>query len=198
MKRVLAVLLITLVAATVALGQTSGTSAVPSAPSSATPAPTPTPAPNTGVRFSEETATFPLQGGGVANAITVRLPFTGHWSGVVTDFQIPGEDAITVAGAEYRTTLAKLFGKSSGNAQVNLKKFHVYARLQLGSEVEAATGKHNFATYVGGGIEYPLGVIAGLKTYGGINLGRLDLPYTGSHYIMGSQNQVSPHVTFNF
>lgn len=167
-------------------------------PSPTNPSPTAAPAPNTGVRFSEETATFPLQGGGMATAITARLPLTGHWSGVVTDFQIPGVDAITVAGAEYRTTLAKLFGKKAGSAQVNLAKFHVYGRLQLGSEAEASSGQHHFASYIGAGIEYPLGVIMGAKAFGGINVGRVDLPYAGSHYILGSQNQVSPHVTFNF
>lgn len=169
---------------------------------SQTPSPSPTPTPsisvNSGVHFSEETAVFPLQGGGTATAITARLPLTGHFSFVATDFQIPGIDAITVAGVEYRTTLAKLFGKNASKSQVNLSKMHLFGRVELGSEAVSTTTQHNFATYFAGGLEYPLGTVMGGKVYGGATFGRVDLPGVGSHYILGSQNQISPHVAFNF
>ncbi len=163
-----------------------------------TPSPTPAPAPeaNEGVHFVTDTALYQLSDGKQATVFSARFPVTPRFSGVFSQWLVPPVGGnVSLAGVEFREKLAHLVKNQSLNPE--LAKFEVFGRAQLGSEIDK-DNKRNFAYGFEGGLEFPVGTIAGGTIKTGVRLGFLGIPYEGQHYRLGSNATVSPQVSISF
>lgn len=166
------------------------------------PAPSPSPAPvvesNAGVHFVTDSAFYQLSDGKQATVFTARLPATPRFSGVFSEWLVPtAKGNISLAGIEYREVLSHIF-KGAAATNIDLSKFEIFARSQLGSEQNAVDGSKKFAYGVEGGIEFPVGTIGGGTVKTGVRIGFLGIPGTGERFRLGSQATISPQVSLAF
>lgn len=161
------------------------------------PTPTPAPAPNDGVHFVTDSAFYQLSSGKQATVFTARIPVTPKFSGVFSQWLIPtAKGNISMAGVEYRVPLSSLIKGKSTN--LDLHKFEVFARGQLGSEVNAIDNNRSFAYGAEGGIEFPIGTIAGGTVKTGVRFGFVGVPQAREKFQLGSQATISPQVSVSF
>lgn len=157
---------------------------------------TPPPEPNTGVHFVTDTAMYQLSSGKQATVFTARLPVSPRFSGVFSQWLVPPVNGnISLAGVEFRETLAHILKNATFNP--DLQKLEVFARGQLGSEIDSDNSR-NFAYGLEAGVEFPIGTIAGGTVKTGVRFGFLGLPYEGQHFVLGSQATISPQVSVSF
>jgi hypothetical protein len=162
----------------------------------ATPGPTPVPDPNAGVHFVTDTAFYQMSSGKQATVFSARVPLTPKFSGVFSQWLVPPVNGnISLAGVEYRRSLADLLKNSSMNP--DLKKLEIFARGQIGTEIDSDNSR-NFAYGIEGGLEFPVGTVAGGVIKTGVRIGFLGLPYEGTHFVLGSQATISPQVSVSF
>lgn len=162
----------------------------------AAPTPTPVPDPNDGVHFVTDTAFYQMSSGKNATVFSARVPLTARFSGVFSQWLVPPVNGnISMAGVEYRRSLADLLKNASVNPE--LKKFEIFARGQIGTEIDSDNSR-NFAYGIEGGLEFPVGTVAGGVIKTGVRIGFLGLPYEGAHYVLGSQATISPQVSVSF
>lgn len=158
---------------------------------------TPPPPPNDGVHFVEDSAFYQLSGGKQATVFTARIPLTGYYSPVFSQWFVPtSKGNISMGGVEYRRILGSFFKNTQTN--IDLYKFQVYGRVQIGSEVNSVDNSRKFAYGVEGGLEYPIGTMAGGTVKAGVRFGFLGVPGAGEHFQLGSQATISPNVSVSF
>lgn len=163
-----------------------------------TPAPSPTPSPeaNQGVHFVNDCALYQLSGGKQATVCSARVPVTPRYSGVFSQWFVPtAKGNISMAGVEFRERLSHLLKKQGTN--LDLSKFEIFARGQLGSEIDASNNR-NFAYGVEGGVEFPIGTIGGGTVKTGVRFGFVGVPYAKEKFQLGSQATISPQVSVSF
>ena len=181
--KILATILIALVLACACMAQT----------------PTPTPAPvdpNAGVHFVTDTAMYQLSDGKTATVFSARIPVSPRFSGVFSQWLVPPVNGnVSLAGVEFRESLASLV--KNANFNPDLAKLEIFARGQIGSEIDSDNTR-NFAYGIEGGLEFPVGTIAGGTIKTGVRFGFLGLPYEGKHIVLGSNATISPQVSVSF
>lgn len=188
-------LLVVFVLALIALFASTANAQTP-APSP-TPSATPAPDPNDGVHFVTDSAFYQLSSGKQATVFTARVPVTPRYSGVFSQWLIPtAKGNISMAGIEFRETLSSLIKKQSTN--LNLAKFEIFARGQLGSEVNAIDNNRSFAYGIEGGLEFPIGTIGGGTVKTGVRFGFVGVPSAKEKFQLGSQATISPQVSVSF
>jgi len=137
---------------------------------------------------------YQLSDGKTATVFSARLPVSPRFSGVFSQWLVPPVDGnISLAGIEFRETLARLV--KSSNFNPDLQKLEIFARGQLGSEIDSDNTR-NFAYGIEGGVEFPVGTIAGGTVKTGVRFGFLGLPYEGKHYLLGSNATISPQISW--
>jgi hypothetical protein len=157
---------------------------------------TPTPGPNDGVHFVTDTAMYQLSNGQQATVFTARLPVTSRYSAVLSGWMVPAAKGnISLGGLEFREKLAQLFKKATNP---DLAKVEVFARTQLGSELNSVDSSKHFAYGFEGGLEFPVGTIAGGTIKTGVRFGFLGVPGAHERFQLGSQATISPQVSLSF
>lgn len=165
---------------------------------SPTPSPTPAPVaePNVGVHFVSDCALYQLSSGKQATVCTARIPVTARYSPVFSQWFIPtAKGNISMGGVEFRDRLSHLIKAKSTNLDLN--KFEVFARGQLGSEVDASNTR-SFAYGIEGGLEFPVGTIGGGTVKTGVRFGFVGVPGANEKFQLGSQATISPQVSVSF
>lgn len=158
-------------------------------------APAPTPESNDGVKFVSDTAFYQLTGGKQATVFTARVPVTRRFSGMFSQWLIPtAKGNISEGGVEFREILAHILKAKGTN--LDLKKFEVFARGMIGSEIDAANNR-NFAYSFEGGIEFPIGTVAGGVVKTGVRFGFLGVPGSNEHFQLNGQGTISPQISWN-
>jgi hypothetical protein len=159
---------------------------------------TPPPESNDGVHFVTDSAFYQLSDGKQATVFTARLPVTARFSGLFSQWLIPtAKGNISLGGVEFREKLGHLL-KNAAKTNLDLNKFEVFARAQLGSELASADGSKHFAYGVEGGIEFPVGTVAGGTIKTGVRVGFLGVPYAREKFQLGSNATISPQVSISF
>lgn len=159
--------------------------------------PTPVPDPNVGVHFVTDTAFYQLSGGKQATVFTARIPVSVRYSGVLSQWLVPtAKGNVSLGGVEFRETLVHLI--KSPNANPELQKLEVFGRGQIGTEMNSLDNSRNFAFAFEGGVEFPVGTVAGGTIKTGVRFGFLGVPGAKEHFELGSQATISPQISVSF
>src|ERR1051326_5102229 len=162
-----------------------------------TPTPTPVADPNDGVHFVTDSAFYQLSNGKQATVFTARIPVSSRYSGVLSQWLVPtAKGNISLGGVEFPETLAHLLKNQYANP--DLKKLEVFARGQIGTELNSIDNSRNFAYAIEGGLEFPIGTVAGGTIKTGVRFGFLGVPGAREHFELGSQATISPQVSVSF